>query len=100
MSTPATLEQLSVELNRIESEIFTLRQEIEILKSQKATNGSQEIQFSFVPKTLLQQHFRNFLENQGIKGQPIGAEALQEMMRKEGVGPNELSSAIISAREE
>jgi hypothetical protein len=46
--------------------------------------------------------FRKFLKQLGIKGKPIGAKKLQEMLLKRGFDPesNEFSQGIIAMREE
>ncbi len=55
-----------------------------------------------VPKKELQHHFDDLFASMGIRRrEPIGAEALQERMRREAdLEPNELSRGLIAAREE
>jgi len=55
-----------------------------------------------VPKKDLQHHFDDLFASMGIRRRaPIGAEALQERMRREAdLEPNELSRDLIAAREE
>jgi len=46
--------------------------------------------------------FKKFLKQLGIKGKPIGAKRLQEMLLKRGFNPesNEFSQGIVAMREE
>jgi hypothetical protein len=46
--------------------------------------------------------FKKFLKQLGIKGKPIGARKLQEMLLKRGFNPesNEFSQGIVEMREE
>jgi hypothetical protein len=51
-------------------------------------------------KTLLRRAMDKLFQTLSIQGEPIGVEALRQMMKKENLNQNELSRSIIEARDE
>jgi hypothetical protein len=102
MKQSIPIQQLTNRINRIETEIITIRQELEALPEQKNQQPSLVRNSSglFVDKSMVKEQMRQFLLKLSIEDEPIGFEALQEQMREAGLEENELSHSIIAAREE
>jgi len=96
----ATYDALKTKIARIEQALAQVRQELE----QLAAGSSQRRPASIhgVDKTGWGAWFGDWLRDIGIENQPMGAEALQALMRQEGVRPDDnlLSQGIIDMRDE
>lgn len=102
MYQQADIQKLSAKLSHLEAEIAAIRQELDTLPQQSAKPTLRETAtaYKWVDKTALKEQFAQLLSDLDIQGNPIGAEALQQKMRKAKLEPNELSQAIIAMREE
>ena len=54
----------------------------------------------FADSEMIAETFRALLEQQGITGEPVGAEELQKQMAQLDLEPNEFSRAVREMREE
>lgn len=102
MYQQAEIQKLSAKLSRLETEIAAIRQELEALPQQSAKPTLRETTtaYKWVDKTALKEQFAQILSDLNVQGNPIGAEALQQKMRKARLERNELSQTIIAMREE
>ena len=104
MSQALAIQRLTSRLEWIEAEIGTVREELAALPKEEDNQSSMTMvvvpTIKWVNKTLLKQKVGEWFNKLSIDCEPISAEALQELMRKENLGPNELSRSIIAAREE
>lgn len=102
MKQSIPMQRLTNRINRIETEIVAIRQELEALPEQQGNQSLPDSKSSslFVDKSMLKEQMRQFLLKLSIEEEPIGYEALQEQMREAGLEENELSQSIIAAREE
>ena len=99
MAESSALQQLSDKLFQIEVEVRSVRSELEVLRRGESTG--QEVSLNKVPYDLRKQMGDEVFAALSIKRRPrIGAEALQEIFRKTGLEPNEMSCDLIRAREE
>lgn len=101
MYQQADIQKLSAKLSHLEAEIAQIRQELDALPQQSAKPTLRETAtaYKWVDKTALKEQFAKLLANLDIKGEPIGAEALQQRMHQVGLEPNELSQTIIAMRD-
>ena len=102
MYQQADIQKLSAKLSRLEAEIAAIRQELAALPQQSAEQTVRETAtvYNWANKTALKEQFAKLLTDLDIKGEPVGAEALQQKMREAGLEHNELSQTIIAMREE
>jgi hypothetical protein len=102
MNQPATIQQLTDRLKRIEAEIVAMRQELTALPVARGQThqGGPPISYNCTDKRELKEQVRNLFLALSIQHTPIGAETLQQQMRDAGLTSNELSQSIIAAREE
>ena len=102
MYQQADIQKLSAKLSRLETEIAAIRQELDTLPQQSAPPTLRETAtaYKWVDKTALKEQFAQLLSDLDVQGKPIGAEVLQQKMRKARLEPNELSQTIIAMREE
>ncbi|MBK7895216.1 MAG: hypothetical protein IPJ90_10130 [Anaerolineaceae bacterium] len=101
MYQQADIQKLTAKLHRLEAELAAIRKEIAALPEQqpKPTMLREATPaYLWSDKTLLKEQFAKLLANLDIKGEPIGAEALQQRMHQVGLEPNELSQTIIAMR--
>jgi hypothetical protein len=99
------LQQLADKVVYLEQEVNTIRKELADLREQQEAvpqvPTTQPIaNFPWMDKTLLRQAMDKLFQTLSIQGEPIGVEALREMMKKENLSQNELSRSIIEARDE
>lgn len=101
MYQQADIQKLSAKLSHLEAEIAQIRQELDTLPQQSTNPTLRETAtaYKWVDKTALKEQFAKLLANLNIKGEPIGAEALQQRMHQVGLEPNELSQTIIAMRD-
>jgi hypothetical protein len=102
MKQSVPIQRLTNRINRIETEIIAIRQELEAIpeqQNQRSYPDTSDVSL-FVDKSMLKEQMRQFLLKLSIEGEPIGYEALQEQMREAGLEENELSQSIIAARNE
>jgi hypothetical protein len=102
MYQQADIQKLSAKLGHLEAEIAAIRLELDTLPQQSAKPTLRETAtaYKWVDKTALKEQFAKLLAHLNIKGEPIGAEALQQEMHEAGLEHNELSQTIIAMREE
>lgn len=102
MYQQADIQKLTAKLSRLEAELAAIRQELDALPQQSAAPTLRETAatYKWVDKTALKNQFTKLLVDLDIKGQPIGAEALQQKLQEAGLAHNELSQTIIAMREE
>jgi hypothetical protein len=104
---PLTLEDLDRRLTALEREVAALRPS----PSPPPEPGSVEEVVARIPMLqrarethhLLVEAFERLTDEMGIRGEPVGAENLQAMIRAEGIidpNLNEFSQGIIDMREE
>lgn len=102
---------MAAPIETLKEKIAHIRQELdevdavldEIAAAQPAAKPNPLAGIKFADKEPLRKAFAELVKQMGIENmKPIGAEALQEMMLKEGVKPedNILSRGIIEMREE
>ncbi len=102
----ATLAEVETKLRSIEREVADLRARIDRLDpsaSPPEVSSGWPTEIKFADKEPLRKTFDELFTRMGISHvHPIGAEQLQEMMRKEGVKAedNIFSRGIIEMREE
>jgi hypothetical protein len=99
------LQQLTDKVVYLEQEVNTIRKELADLREQQETvpqaPASHSIaDFPWMDKTLLRQAMDRLFQTLSIQGEPIGVEALRQIMKKENLDQNELSRSIIEARDE
>ncbi len=91
-----TIEELEKRMTALESEVNSLRRQLGIRTpgQSRAESESDHEEIKAI--------WARALEQMGIRGEPIGAEKLQEMMLAEGIKPedNLFSRGIIEMREE
>lgn len=99
MSYAGALEQLTIRLSRLESEITAIRRTLELLQ--------QNIQPTTAPsgpaltnKLSLNEQMHHLIQRFSIVGQPVGPETLQKQMAQANLNRNELSQSLIEARGE
>ncbi len=100
-----SVQSLSEQLIRVEREVAAIRRELARLQARPASDLATTVtepqpRVKKADKQLLRDTFQQVLAQHHITGKPIGALALQEMMRQEQLGPNEFSQRIITARDE
>lgn len=101
MEAPA--QHLSNQLARIEREISMLRRELARYEQPSISSArplAVEQATLWADKQALRAEFRRYLTGQAIEGEPLGATVLQQRLAREGLTANELSQAIIAARDE
>ncbi|MCS6859079.1 MAG: hypothetical protein NZT92_02020 [Abditibacteriales bacterium] len=100
----ATVEMLKAKIARIRQELDEISAMLEAMStSQPVVKPHPLAGIKFADKEPLRQAFDALFARMGISHvQPIGAEKLQEMMRKAGIKPedNIFSRGIIEMREE
>jgi hypothetical protein len=99
------LQQLADKIVYLEQEVNTIRKELADLRQQREAvpqvPATQSIDsFPWMDKTLLRRAMDKLFQTLSIQGEPIGVEALRQMMKKENLNQNELSRSIIEARDE
>jgi hypothetical protein len=102
------IQQVSNQLARIEREISAMRRDLtrrELAHVEPPTvNRARPLAagqtLPWVDKPALRAEFRRSLAAQAIEGEPLGATALQQRLAHEGLATNELSQALIAARDE
>ena len=103
MYQQADIQKLTAKLNRLEAELAAIRKEIATLPEQqpKPTLLREATPaYLWSDKTLLKEQFAKLLADLDIKGEPVGAEALQQRMREAGFEQNALSQTTIAMQEE
>jgi hypothetical protein len=99
-----TLEELEKRLVALEQEVAALRQREErrLINETSAQRGARLLREAKASQAAMSAAWARAMERMGIRGEPIGAEKLQEMMLAAGIKPEEnlLSRAIIEMREE
>ena len=97
------IQQVSNQLTRIEREISALRREL-ARRDQPTANSARPLATGpavpWADKQALRAEFMRLLAAQAIEGEPRGATALQQRLAREGLATNELSQALIAARDE
>jgi len=95
-----TFETLKATIARIEEELAKVRQGLEQLAARLQRHRRDDVHW--VDKASWKAWFDEWFQQMGITARPIGAEKLQDLMRQEGVQPedNLLSRGIIAMREE
>lgn len=101
----ATIEQLQKRVAALEQEVADLRQRLADrwpVNETPAERAARMIRQSRESHPALVAGWKTAMEEMGIKGEPVGAERLQEMMLEGGIKPedNVFSRGIIEAREE
>ena len=95
MGQTATIQKLTGQLSRLESEITAVRRTLETLQQTPDTGTEHKTQTGKDGLNVQMQHlFRHF----AISGTPSGAESLQVQMAGANLGRNELSQSLINAR--
>jgi hypothetical protein len=102
------IQQVSNQLARIEREISTMRRDLarrELTRVEQPTvNNARPVAAGqavpWADKQALRAEFMRILAAQAIEGEPLGATALQQRLAHEGLATNELSQALIAARDE
>jgi hypothetical protein len=102
------MQQLSNQLARIEREISAMRRKLarrELTRFEQPTvNSARPLAAGqavpWADKQALRTEFMRSLAAQAIEGEPLGATALQQRLAHEGLATNELSQALIAARDE
>ena len=97
------VQELSNQLTRIEREISALRRDLTRFEQPIGNTAQPLAAGQAVPwadKQALRAEFRRNLAAQAIEGEPLGATALQQRLAHEGLATNELSQALIAARDE
>jgi len=92
MEQAVSLRQLADRMSLIEKEIRAIKRELEELCLGKST--------PWADKDEGRNWFESLFRTLSIRGGPIGVEVLQKEMERAGLTPNELSRAIVEAREE
>ncbi len=94
-----TLEELDKRLTIIEEELALRRQPAVETPAQR---GARLLRRAKLEQPRMSATMAKVLNDLGISGEPIGAEALREMMIADGVNPedNQFSRGIIEMREE
>lgn len=107
MNVPVlTLPELTQRLLQLERQVVILQSHVErikqpVLKTQQAAPDVTHSTLQLVDKAALRRTVDVLFEQLGIRCAPVGALALQAMMRRRGLGHNnEFSQALIAAREE
>jgi 3-methyladenine DNA glycosylase/8-oxoguanine DNA glycosylase len=98
-----SLEELEKRLAALEQEVARLRDKREPPRDETPVEcGARMIREAEANQAAWVEAWKQLLERQGIRGEPIGAEKVQEMMAACGVKPedNLLSRGIIEMREE
>jgi hypothetical protein len=100
-----TLEELEKRLAALEQEVAALRELVEPpLLLTPAERGARLMRQSQSPHAHAQlvAGWNKAMEEMGIRGEPVSPEKLREMMRADGIKPedNEFSRGIIEMREE
>jgi hypothetical protein len=99
MSHTVTLEQLTIRLGRLESELSAIRRALEMLQ-QDAGPPTMPPGPIFTNKISLSEQIQQLLQRFSIIGQPVGSETLQGQMAQANLNRNELSQSLIEARGE
>jgi hypothetical protein len=104
MAKSSAVEKLSDRVHHLEDELRAVRVEVEELRSMGQTPSERPGHRTLlVPRMTAELRKRLAAETfqaLRIEGEPIGAEALQEMSRQLDLEPNELSRDLILMREE
>jgi|WetSurMetagenome_2_1015567.scaffolds.fasta_scaffold303775_2 hypothetical protein len=103
-----SLQQLSNQLARIEREISAMRRKLvqrELARVEQPTvNRARPLAAGqgvpWADKQALRAEFMRSLAAQAIEGELLGATVLQQRLVHEGLATNELSQALIAARDE
>jgi hypothetical protein len=99
-----TLEDLEKRLTALEQEVTSLRQLVERrpIDETPAERGARLLREGKRSQAALAAGWAKAMEQMGIRGEPVGAERLQEMMLASGIKPEEnaFSRGIIEMREE
>jgi hypothetical protein len=95
MSRASTLEQLADKLLRIEEEVRAIRGDLE-----EELRRESRPPFRRINGSLLSNWAADLSVVFSLEDPPAGALEVQEMSRGAGLGPDELSRALIQAREE
>ena len=101
-----TIEELLKKTERIEQDLAEMRQELEKLRPTKSLTSEERAAARLERVRLKNEKLTSVIDKvfkkMGIKGEPIGAEKVQEMLTAEGVKPeeNSFSRGIIKMREE
>ena len=93
MGQTATIQKLTAQLSRLESEITAVRRTLETLEQSPDTEYKTQANKDSL-NVQMQQLFKHF----SIAGVAVGAESLQEQMTGANLGRNELSQSLINAR--
>jgi len=99
-----TLSEPEKRLTQVEQEIARLRQLVEKVPHEEtpAERGARLLREAKLHQAEIAAGWAKAMEQMGIKGEPIGAEKVQEMIAAGGIKPedNEFSRSIIEMREE
>ena len=97
MESAMALEHLANRLIRVENELRLIRGELTRLQQQAP---SRLLAYAWVDKDAQKRRMNEIFAALGIQGASIGIQALQARMAQAALSPNELSQALIDAREE
>ncbi len=103
MSQSPYVQQLVNRLAHLENEIKTIRQELAALSQQTrdvSETSPPRVIFPWADKEAQKHQIDTLFEALSIKGTPIGVKELQHKLAEAGLHRNELSRALIEAREE
>jgi hypothetical protein len=99
-----TLEELATRLATLEREVLQLRQLVQPKSADEtpAERGFRMLREARASQAAFAAGLARSFEQMGIRGEPVGAEKVQEMIAAEGIDPNdnEFSRGIIEMREE
>lgn len=104
MHQPPSLQQLADRIVHLEEKVDLIHKElIDLQRGQTVPQtiaAPSAIAYPWVNKEILKRRMETLFKTLSIQRTPIGALALQEQMSQIGLDPDELSRAIIEAREE
>lgn len=98
MDQALTTQQVAERLVQIEHEMDRLRQEVAALRRQTPTT-SIALAYAWADKNLQRRYVNDLFASLAIRGQALGALALQQNMSRANMVANELSQSLVSARE-
>jgi hypothetical protein len=99
-----TLEGIAQRLAALEEEVARLRERVEgpPVDETPAERGARLLREARAGQAALSAGWDKAMEQMGIRGEPVGAQKVREMMAADGIKPedNEISRGIIEMREE
>jgi hypothetical protein len=104
MHQSLSLQQLTDRIVHLEKKVDIIHKELTDLRQEQTVPQTipapSAIAYPWVDKEILKRRIETLFKTLSIQRTPIGALALQEQMSQIGLEPDELSRAIIEAREE